>query len=251
MPMKIDGTTLQLNSQSGGNVGIGTTSPQTLFHLNAPASTNATIYFGVNNTMNGYFGQTASAGSLSSTAAIGDVVLRSQSNLLFTAGGDTERMRVGNGGGISIGTAVPNDAYRLLIHGVDSTSANYCLVIRNSTPSNLIYVRNDGYLYSVGAWSGSDRRLKENITDLSNGLNKILGLKARKFDFIDGFKDQYGFVAQEVQEVIPDAVSVFQEEDQMLAVKMDFITPHLVKAIQELSTKLDQANTKIAALEAK
>jgi hypothetical protein len=154
---------------------------------------------------------------------------------------NTERMRISSGGCVAIGTNVPNDAYRLLISGSDTTASNYCLVVRNSNPTNLIYVRNDGYLYSISAWSGSDRRLKENITDLDNGLNKVLGLKARKFDFINGFKNQFGFIAQEVQEVIPDAVSVFQEEDQMLAIKMDFIVPHLVKAIQELNERLNKA----------
>ena len=136
---------------------------------------------------------------------------------------------------VEIGYGYPN-ANRLLSNG-------------NQNP--LFEFRNDGYLYSVGAWSGSDRRLKENITDLNNGLNKVLGLKARKFDFIDGFKDQYGFIAQEVQEVIPNAVSVFQEEGQMLAIKMDFIIPHLVKAIQELKSQNDALQSRIETLESK
>jgi len=88
------GITERMQITSTGLVGIGTTSPQTLFHLNAASGSNATIYFGVNNVMNGYLGQSAAVNSLSSAAIVGDVVLRSQTNLLFTAGGDYERMRI-------------------------------------------------------------------------------------------------------------------------------------------------------------
>jgi hypothetical protein len=153
-------------------------------------------------------------------------------------------------GVIGMGTGA-SSVIRLLISGADNTSGNYGLYVQNSTGTAYMYVRNDGYLYSSSAWSGSDRRLKENITDLNNGLNKVLGLKARKFDFINGFKNQYGFIAQEVQEVIPNAVSVFQEEDQMLAVKMDFIIPHLVKAIQELKSQNDDLQAQITELKNK
>lgn len=94
----------RLAVEKGGNVGIGTGTPLTILHINSPAATNATILFGVNGTMNGYLGQAAAANSLSNLAAIGDVVLRSQTNLLFTAGGDTERMRISASGSVNIGT---------------------------------------------------------------------------------------------------------------------------------------------------
>jgi hypothetical protein len=142
-------------------------------------------------------------------------------------------------------------SYGLLVNG-GSTSGDYSFYVRNAAQgSPYIYVRGDGYLYSASAWSGSDRRLKENISDLDNGLNKVLGLKARKFDFIDGFKNQYGFIAQELQEIIPDAVSVFDEKEEMLAVKMDFIIPHLVKAIQEQTQIIKDLEARIVSLESK
>ena len=119
---------------SSGNLGIGTSSPATLFHLNSPASTNCTIYFGVNGTMNGYLGQSASAGSLSSGAAVGDVVLRSQTNLLFTSGGDTERMRIFSNGNVAIGR--DSDAgYKLQIKAAASTDTEALLVCQNGANS--------------------------------------------------------------------------------------------------------------------
>jgi hypothetical protein len=163
--------------------------------------------------------------------------------LEIRASGTDYQLYLNTSGNIGIGTTGFSDT-RLAITGVDSSTSNYVLTLKNGGGTNLIYVRNDGYLYSIGAWSGSDRRLKENIINLDNGLAKVLGLKARKFDFINGFKNQYGFIAQEVQEVIPNAVSVFQEEDQMLAIKMDFIIPHLVKAIQELTARVQYLENK-------
>jgi len=164
-------------------------------------------------------------------------------NLEIRASGTDYQLYLNTSGNVGIGTTGFSDT-RLAITGVDSSTSNYVLTLKNGGGTNLIYVRNDGYLYSIGAWSGSDRRLKENIINLDNGLAKVLGLKARKFDFINGFKNQYGFIAQEVQEVIPNAVSVFQEEDQMLAIKMDFIIPHLVKAIQELTARVQYLENK-------
>jgi hypothetical protein len=228
--LKVDGLSLLLNSQSGGNVGIGTSSPSSLLHLGVanaavdgtkgvkitnPAGTTVMLECGV------------SSDSFVGTTSGSDFSIRTN---------NAERMRITSGGSVGI-NGTPPSTVKLGVFGASATSSDYAFACYTNAGGNLIYVRNDGFLYSVSAWSGSDRRLKENITDLDNGLEKVLGLKARKYDLIDSFKNQFGFIAQEVQEVIPDAVSVFQEETQMLAIKMDFIVPHLVKAVQELSAQ--------------
>jgi hypothetical protein len=110
---------------------------------------------------------------------------------------------------------------------------------------------------SIGAPSGtniynaSDIRLKKNIITTPYGLNAISALNPIKFNWIDGFeksedgKDMLGFVAQEVQEVIPEAVESFggsvdlngTKIDNPLRVNEKYIIPVLVKAIQELSAE--------------
>jgi hypothetical protein len=154
-------------------------------------------------------------------------------------------MRITSGGNVGI-AVTPSSGIRLQVRAETSDSSSQGLNIGKANGADLIYVRADGYLYSVGAWSGSDIRLKENITDLDNGLQKVLGLKAKKFDLIDGLKNNFGFIAQEMQEVIPDAVSVFEEKEQLLAVRMDFIIPHLVKAIQELKQEIEELREIVA-----
>lgn len=133
--------TEKLRLDSSGRLGLGTNSPSVMFQINSPASTNATIYFGVNGTMNGYLGQTATSGSLSSGAAVGDIVLRSQTNLLFTSGGDSERMRLDSSGRFGLGTTSIS-GYAMTITGVDGTnyspSSLYKIIARfvNNTTEN-------------------------------------------------------------------------------------------------------------------
>jgi len=123
---------------------------------------------------------------------------------------------------------------------------------------------------SIGAPSGtniynaSDLRLKRNISTISNGLDKISALNPIKFNWIDGFepsedgKDMLGFVAQEVYEIIPEAVESFSgnsilvndiEIQNPLRINEKFIIPVLVKAIQEQQSQIEILKTKIEILE--
>jgi hypothetical protein len=118
---------------------------------------------------------------------------------------------------------------------------------------------------SIGAPSGtniynaSDFRLKKNISTTTYGLDAISALNPVKFNWVDGFeptedgKDMLGFVAQEVQTVIPEAIETFGGNsitigdttiDNPLRVNEKFIIPVLVKAIQELSAKVSLLENK-------
>jgi len=104
----------------------------------------------------------------------------------------------------------------------------------------------------------SDQRLKENIRDLDIGLDAILSLKPRKFDWKAGkgkdIKNDRGFIAQEFEQIFPDLIDEWKDEppegeEPYKSVRQDLI-PVLVKAIQELSAKNDALEARIAALEA-
>jgi hypothetical protein len=220
------------------NVGIGTTSPQTLLSVETS---------GVQSTVSPIITSQSSGVTYTGLYSIRDGA-GDQRGLIFqvyTANvGLNEKMRITSGGNIGIGNT-GNSGIRVNITGATSDSSTQAINVSKADGTNLFYARNDGYLYSVGAWSGSDRRLKENIADLENGLEIVLGLKAKKFDLINGLKNNYGFIAQEMQEIIPDAVSVFEEKEQLLAVRMDYIIPHLVKAIQEQQAQIEELKAKI------
>ena len=113
-----------------------------------------------------------------------------------------------------------------------------------------------GYLAAASWTYGSDRRLKENITYLQDNvapdsLTKIMQLKPAKFDYITGAKDNLGFIAQDVQAVIPEAVSITDPATGMLGLKTDFIVPYLVGAVQEQQTQITAVANQISTLKLK
>ena len=97
---------------------------------------------------------------------------------------------------------------------------------------------------SVVTAGHSDYRSKENIVLMSSGLAEVNNLKPSQFKFKNYPGTCNGFIAHEVQEVVPNAV--FGEKDavdadgnmkaQLLA--MEQLIPFMVKAIQELSAKV-------------
>ena len=97
-----------------------------------------------------------------------------------------------------------------------------------------------------------DETLKTNIRDLETGLTEVMALKPRRFDWKNGDAENVaGFVAQEVEQVLPELVSDYKYSDTETkkSLKMGDILPTLVKAIQEqqaiiesLKARLDAAN---------
>jgi hypothetical protein len=92
----------------------------------------------------------------------------------------------------------------------------------------------------------SDQRLKENVRDIDTGLNAIMALKPRRFDWKDGKgqdkKDAAGFIAQEYRDIFPASVSETKAGSdgiEYLTMNHEELIPSLVKAIQELKAEFD------------
>ena len=106
--------------------------------------------------------------------------------------------------------------------------------------------------------SVSDYRLKENINYITEGISVVKGLKPCKFSFIDGGTENLGFIAHEVQEVIPEAV--IGAKDQMKSdgetpfyqtLTTTEIIPHLTAALKQAIEKIETLERKVADLEAR
>jgi hypothetical protein len=150
-----------------------------------------------------------------------------------------ERMRIDANGNVGIGgTAASN--FKFYIRGINAANTDFGIVVADINNVTNLYVMNNGtgYLRASSWIFGSDLRMKENIYDVTNGIEMVLKMKPKHFDYINGVKDNIGFIAQDIQKILPQAVSV-AGNDGMLGLKTDFLIPYLVKAIQELNAKLE------------
>jgi len=87
----------------------------------------------------------------------------------------------------------------------------------------------------------SDRNWKDNIVPIPDSLNKVLKLSGNTFDWNDKspqFGKDAGVIAQEVQEVLPEAV--IEREDGHLSVSYTKIVPLLIEAIKELKAEINE-----------
>jgi hypothetical protein len=108
-----------------------------------------------------------------------------------------------------------------------------------------VHARND----LIGNYS-SDHRLKDNVLVIDSALNKVNNISGYSFtwnnkigDFREGTND-YGVIAQEIEDILPDAVSINSQGNK--TVNYNAIIPLLVEAVKELSAKVDyymQADT--------
>jgi hypothetical protein len=130
-------------------------------------------------------------------------------------------------------------------HIVTSPSGNttyLAMVYLNSSASNVGRIQISSN--SAEFFTSSDYRLKENVTTLENGLDRVNQLKPVKFDWKFGGETDEGFLAHEVEGAFPYAVTgekdAVDEEGEIQAQALNYakFTPLLVKAIQELEARL-------------
>jgi hypothetical protein len=128
----------------------------------------------------------------------------------------------------------------------------------------------NGQAKDTVSWNGSnivygtasDYRIKKNVRDFTSGIDQVKQLKVRLYDYIDTERgtDHVGFIAHELQEVIPEAVDGVkdgmrkeEETDELIpalqSVEYGKVTPVLTAALQEALAKIEALEARIAALE--
>ena len=184
--------------------------------------------------------------------------------LLFTTN-NTERMRLDTSGNLMVGQTTlsattvgfgVNPAGLVNIAQNNSTSGGTGIQIYSTAASAFrFFVTMDGRVNATNTTilAISDIRLKENIQDIDVGLDAVMALKPRKFDWKEGkgkdIKGDRGWIAQEFEQVFPDMVGTWRDEppegeEPYKSVGADLI-PVLVKAIQELKAELDAVKAKV------
>lgn len=127
-------------------------------------------------------------------------------------------------------------------------SGDAYILFSTSASAYRFYVTNAGQINatSIVINAISDQRLKENVRDIDTGLDSIMALKPRRFDWKEGKgqdkKNVAGFIAQEFQDVFPECVGVTKAGPDGIEYKNinhETLIPTLVKAIQELKMEFD------------
>lgn len=127
-------------------------------------------------------------------------------------------------------------------------STNTAVMILNTTGEVAIGYGNPSWAYKLDVNGSircstltqtSDIRLKSSVEDLRMGLNEVVNLQPKSY--IKNSKQEYGFIAQDVQGVIDQVV---EDSGDYLGLKYIEIIPVLVNAIKELKSELDELKNK-------
>jgi hypothetical protein len=220
---------------------------------------------------------TISSGNVTATSVVAPTIGSASGSTLSLQSNGTTNVTLDTSGNLLVGTTntdpVNNRVNGLAIagtSGIDIRSAtNVTLWGLNATSGNHIRFFTDngsaavaaGIISSSGSVTSyavtSDYRLKQNVAPLQNGLKTISELKPCSYNYIEGNQYSEGFIAHELQAVVPHAVTGEKDavdangKPEYQAVDSSFLVPHLVAAIQELSAQVKTLQSQVTALQAK
>lgn len=138
---------------------------------------------------------------------------------------------------------------------VDHDNAKSITVTNGTSGTFVVY--GDGYVVCKDVAETSDERLKENVTDLSGSLERILRLRGVNYsrNGVLGNPNpriELGFIAQEVMEVVPEVVQAKESEvgNDIQAISYSRIVALLTEGIKEQQAIINELGTRIQEVEA-
>jgi hypothetical protein len=218
-----------LLNPNGGNVGIGNNSPSsTLTVGNAGGTVGGEIVF--NPTSTQYEGGQITI----KKSLIGSTVDWTIDQYGSTS--SNARLRIFNGSSETNGITILENGY---------------IGMGNISPTTRLYVNGDITANSVAGTS--DIRFKTNIHTVTNALDKVKSLRGVYFNWNQkafpekefGSQDELGFIAQEVEKVVPEIVTKDKTKDEYRSVKYDKLVALLVEAIKEQQKQIDSLKLKV------
>ena len=262
--------TKRMTIDSSGNVGIGTSAPQDILHLNTNNAAShlrmqrfeqdTALFDGDEIGGIEFWANDASSFSGASTlrAAIRGEIQNTSlgTRLEFWTGNSNatvaERMRIIADGQINFRcTATPGSS----VAGFAMTSDQFYTSAGNTTGTNaqVRFYNGNGLIGSITTSgsatafnTSSDYRLKENISDMTGATARLKQLKPKRFNWIADSDNtvQDGFLAHEVSSVVPEAVfgtkdaEIQENGDGYQSLDHSKLVPLLVKTIQELEARI-------------
>ena len=243
----------QFYKDASGNVGIGTASPTVKLDINGPLDPTTGIGIRLAATTSGanskiqYTDATTSNWTAGTT---GNAFTISNGEYPGTAG--TERMRIDSSGNLLVGTTSNPTAAKVAYVQTSNGTVMSLTGGATSALTQIAFVNPNGIIGSVTTNgsataynTSSDYRLKENIAPMTGALDKVSALKPCTYDWINDKSKGQGFIAHELQAVVPDCVT--GEKDAVdskgnpvyQGVDTSFLVATLTAAIQELKAEFD------------
>ena len=97
----------------------------------------------------------------------------------------------------------------------------------------------------------SDKREKKDICTISESLDRILELRPTKFTWKKTDKQDVGFIAQEVEKIIPEAIEISRgfintdNDQERKTISYPKLVPYLVDTIQVLTKRIEELEKKV------
>ncbi|MBY0316844.1 MAG: tail fiber domain-containing protein [Bdellovibrionales bacterium] len=279
------GSQERMRIDQNGNVGIGTTSPTQTLDVNGPAvvrgqlsvlggSTSANASLIINNSANtlsqlyvrgdGNVGIGTAIPTAKLEVRGGQVFVRNPSGTagaFYSDGGSGFGIHGESNANYGVSGKTTHITYGGVV-GYAQNGTNYGII--GHANQYAIYGAGDGYISGTMSW-GSDARLKDNIQLIPDGLEFVMKLRPVSYTWKpDSDQAQlqkgpkHGFIAQEVQKILPGAVkentppvmpgqtkkSLNQKLGKFLTVEYNEFIAYMAKAIQELYAKFKAFESK-------
>ena len=204
-------------SYTSGKVGIGTDVPDEDFDVTLMQSSHYALKIS-DQTGSKYLNLSASEPKMYATG--GDLSIMAHSPYQVRIGiGGVEKLVVDTNGNVGIGDSSWVPSYKLHVIG--------------------------DIAHTGGCFTPSDLRLKENITPLTNAIDKVSSLRGVYFNIKGESKHQVGVIAQEVEAVLPEVVAT--DAQGYKSVDYSKLTPLLIEAVKELKAENEAAVRELKA----
>jgi hypothetical protein len=259
--LTVDTDTLHVDS-TNNRVGIGTTTPDSPLEVSVAGQANMKLT------------NSSASSELRFIADSSVCYIQTQTNhpIAFATNNGSEAMRI-SGSDILIGTTnigVGNIGWSFRRNNASyvTTDGNPSLVVKRGSntgtaiefvgPNSNSVLGNISVSTTAVAFNQtSDYRLKENVTDITGATDRLKQLNPVRFNFIaDSDTTVDGFLAHEVQAVVPEAVTgTHNEVDDdgnavMQGIDQSKLVPLLVATIQEQQAAIEALTARVTALEA-
>ena len=263
------GNTTAVTIDASQNVGIGTASPvgDVTRYLNIVGAGGAGIFLNDSNQ-----GSTVTDGTTLQAAGTNAYLYNREAGFMAFATSNSERMRIDSSGNVLVGTTSQVSSGKVSISYAGNTLQGLAFndTASNATAQALRFLSGGtlvGYIQTSTTATtyvtSSDYRLKENIAPMTGALEKVAQLKPVTYKWKSDNSDGQGFIAHELQEIVPDcvtgekdAVETYTDEDgieqtrpKYQGIDTSFLVATLTAAIQEQQALITSLTARITALE--